>query len=721
MRAFGFLKSGGFVATLVCVLWFAGPVAHAADTAVTNSSAVVVFLAPTPTRDSNAEDDALERELASIPTLSTGILSATQGAYTTSQFVLDVTQGARVSNSAYDTAKPPALELGIPGLKSVARAPRELAHDRHRSPAGRTGSIVGSASQVEPWPAVLAHARSAPQLLDPGLLAAQIPGGGGYVPADGVQSGDGVIAADRRGLLAAVPALPDTLRSIAELQAHHRLVVADLSGGDGGYAELRRLAAARPAGELLIVVQRVSDEPDNTTAGQSGNELLWIAVAGRGAGGHTLTSQTTNQNGLIAAVDIAPTILAHLGLAIPAAMRGRTIQTGGTLDSAGLRALKARLGVITSRRLPAVAWLLVLWALLLVAARLPRGLARRRERSASLGVSSAWALRVGALALLWTPVAVLLPAALMPSRSAEFALLVGTCFALGMLTDRLIPWPRAPLAPALAAVLALTIDALAGTQLLMRSLLGPDPAFGARFYGIGNELKSGLAVLVFTAVAAALYPAVRSRRAAATMAGAGIVLAIVEGSARIGAGVGGVILVSAGTAVATVMLLPGTIDRKRILLVMAAPLVGLLALAALDLATAHGGGHFTGSVLDARSAGDIRDIIVRRYSAAWDELKNHLMPLATALALIASIAAVRRRERICTPVDSDPAWLAALAGGLTAGVIGALTEDSGPVLLVVAVFVLGCVLSYLWGKPASPEVAQAASRKGFSMRTEPIC
>ena len=301
--------------------------------------------------------------------------------------------------------------------------------------------------------------------------------------------------------------------------------------------------------------------------------------------------------------------------------------------------------------------------------------------------------------MLWAPVAVLLPAALEPTRTVEFALIVVTCFSLSALTDLLMPWPRAPLVPAVVAVIALTVDALAGTQLLMRSLLGPSPAFGARFYGIGNELKSGLAVLVFSAVAAALYPAVRSRRAATAMACAGIVLAIVEGSARIGAGVGGVILVSAGTAVATVLLLPGTLNRKRTLIVMAAPILGLIALAAIDLATAHGSGHFTGSVLDARSPGDIRDIVVRRYSAAWDELKNHLMPAATALALIVSYIAVRRRDRVLAPVASDPAWLAAVAGGLTSGVIGALTEDSGPVLLVVAVGTLGCVLSYLWGKP----------------------
>ncbi len=306
---------------------------------------------------------------------------------------------------------------------------------------------------------------------------------------------------------------------------------------------------------------------------------------------------------------------------------------------------------------------------------------------------------MGALALLWTPAAELLPAALEPGRAVEYAVLAATCFLLGALTDRLLPWPRAPIAPTLAAVVAFSVDALAGTQLLMRSLLGPNPIFGARFYGIGNELKSGLAVLVFAAVAGALYPAVRGRRAALAMACAGIALAAVEGSARIGAGVGGVILVSAGTAVATAVLLPGSLTRKRALVVLISPVVGLVALAALDLATAHGAGHFTGSVLHARSAGDVRDIIVRRYSAAYEELKHGLMPVATPLALIAGIVGVRRRERLLAPVAGDPAWLAALAGGLTAGVVGALTEDSGPVLLVVAVFALLCVLGYLWGRP----------------------
>ncbi len=596
-------------------------------------------------------------------------MSSAQGSYTTAQLMLDITQGSRVSTSVYSPQRPPALSL---------------------QPRGTAGAVV------EEWQAVLKRAHNAPQVLEPGLLASQITGGAGYVGIAGGDDQDGVAAANRDGRIVAlslgsVATLP---ARIAALNAREQLVVADLPTGAPGLSDLRALSTARGAGELEIVVQRAPDAP--------GNELLWVAVGGLG-GGHTITSQSTNQRGLISAVDLAPTILRHLGLAIPDEMRGKPIELDGSFNGAYLRSFKGRLNVIYGRRLGALACLFGAWALLMLAA-----LALRRYSA------RAWAARVGGLALLWTPVAVLVPAAFAPDRGVEDALLVLICFTLGALTDRLLAWPRAPLAPAIVAVVALTTDALAGTQLLARSLLGPNPELGVRFYGIGNELKSGLAVLVFAGVAAALYPAVRGRRAATTMAVCGIVLAVIEGAARIGAGVGGVILVSAGTAVATVLLLPGRLTRRRGLIVLISPVVGLVALAALDLTTAHGTGHYTGSVLHAHSAGEIRDIIVRRYTAAYDELKHGGMPFATVLALIVSAFGVRYHRRLLAPVDCDPGWLAALAGGVAAGVIGALSEDSGPVLLVVAVGVLGCVLSYLWGRPAdgltrrSPNTTRAA-------------
>jgi hypothetical protein len=600
-----------------------------------------------------------ERALASAHGMSVGLMSATQGSYSSTQLLLDIGQGARIAASAYDPSRTPALTVEI---------------------HGRAASVAG-------WPAALRRAYAAPQLLRPGLLGSSVPGGAGYAGTAGAGLLDALAATDRHGAVTATSlGSAQTLPArVAGLRAQRRLVVCDLPPGPAGVADLRALSAARASRELLIAVERAPDE--------RGHELLWAAIAGlAGGGARELSSHTTNQRGLIAAVDLAPTILDYLATPVPADMRGERIEPDGPLHGASLRALGRRLHVVGGRRLKALGCLLAAWALLLLGA-----LARPRERR---DAAQAWALRTGGLAVLWTPVAVLISAALEPSAAVEYATIVLACLLLAAATDALLQWPRAPLAPAVVAILALVLDALTGTQLLMRSLLGPNPILGTRFYGFGNELKSGLAVLVLAAIAAALYPAVRSRRAAVATGVLGALLATIEGAARLGAGVGGAILVAAGFAVAAVMLLPGGVSRRRVLLVLASPIVALVALALIDLATAHGSGHYTGSILHARSAGDLRDVIVRRYTAAWNELKNHAMPFATALALLYAIVGVRLRARLLAPVGGDPAWLAALAGGLTAGVIGMLSEDSGAVLLVVAMFTLGSVCAYVWGRPA---------------------
>jgi hypothetical protein len=622
------------------------PARHRAVAARPATGAVVLAFVPTG-----------ERALGRVGGLSVGLMSATQGSYTRAQMALDVGQGSRIASSSYEPTRAPALSL---------------------SPGSAGATVAG-------WGAAVARAQAAPQLLRPGLLASAVPGGAAYAGIAGADDLDAVVAADRSGHVGelSLGSAATLLARIARLVGHRRLVVTDLPAGATGRADLRALSARRAADELLLVVQR---------AGGGGDQLLWAGAAGlTGGGERELTSRTTNQRGLIAAIDLAPTILAHVGAKIPSDVRGERLETDGALDGSALRELRVRLQVVGGRRLKALGCLLAFWSLMLLAAGAVRGARGRAAR--------ALAMRVGALAVLWTPVAALIGASLEPGAAGEYATIVVSSVALAAITDALLPWPRGPLAPAIVAIIALVADALAGTQLLLRSLLGPNPILGARFYGFGNELKSGLAVLVLAAIAAALFPVHRGRTAALATAFAGIGLAAIEGAARIGAGVGGVILVSAGFAVATIVLLPGEFSRRRALLGLATPVVALVALAAVDLLTAHGGGHYTGSVLHARSAGDLRDLIVRRYGAAWRELKNHAMPAATALALGYAVYAVRNRVRLLAPVGGDAGWQAVLAGGVTAGVVGALSEDSGPVLLVVAVFTLGCVASYLWGRP----------------------
>src|SRR6202035_4861640 len=92
---------GGLAAALLCVALpgFCSAGATASVPQARAVSAWVVFVSPGPLPAGHSEDNAIETELSSIPTLSTGILSATQGAYKTDQLLLDITQGARVSYS----------------------------------------------------------------------------------------------------------------------------------------------------------------------------------------------------------------------------------------------------------------------------------------------------------------------------------------------------------------------------------------------------------------------------------------------------------------------------------------------------------------------------------------------------------------------------------------------------------------------------------------------
>jgi hypothetical protein len=294
---------------------------------------------------------------------------------------------------------------------------------------------------------------------------------------------------------------------------------------------------------------------------------------------------------------------------------------------------------------------------------------------------------------------ILVPAALgNPSRELEYAILIFGSFGLGWLTDRLMPWPRAPLIPAIVGLTAITVDLALGSHLITRSILGPNPGFGSRFYGVGNELKSGLMVLLLAGVAAALTGRPKSRRNASIVLGCGLALGAVLGSGRLGAGVGAAFIVAGASAVAAMMMLPGSMTRKRVAILVLSPVIGLALLAGLDALTAGGQGHLSNSVLSLNSFGAFFETVERRSTLAWQQLWREAMPVITLICLLAAAFAIRNR-RMFYPFDG-PIWPAALIGGLAGGLVGSVTEDSGPLLIVVATVTLAGVCSYLLGRPA---------------------
>jgi hypothetical protein len=155
----------------------------------------------------------------------------------------------------------------------------------------------------------------------------------------------------------------------------------------------------------------------------------------------------------------------------------------------------------------------------------------------------------------------------------------------------------------------------------------------------------------------------------------------------------------------TVLLLPGTLSRRTIVLAALVPFAAIAGLALLDLATG-GNGHFTRTILKADGPGALWDVVVRRYTLAFNNLRHGTMPFLTVLSLLSVAYAARYRERIYAPLRGSPVWRAALAGGLTASVVGALFNDSGPILLVFGVFLLACLTAYVRGAPGADDAGR---------------
>lgn len=639
---------------------------NAEESANRDENTAILVLIPQDTETPPSYSEEIAEGFAEIGPLSVGLLSATQGSYRREQALLDISQGARVSRSTYEPSEVPPVGLA---------------------------RMVGGGGVVEGWDAILERAETAPQTIEPGLLATSIPGGAAYV-GDATKLQETVIpATDRLGYVSSL-ALADTSDTAqrAIKQSHrYRLVVVATSPGRNGLRELRQILRLRRPGQLVIATQTPPLAPILP--------LLPIATAGLGESADDpvgrdatgLTSDTTNLPNLVAGIDIAPTILTHLGLEVPDEMTGKPIHAEGEREPAELTPFRDRLDELGPRRNAALAFVFVGWLILYLAAAAIAGRDRvaRRVR------------RIGGLSILWIPTVILVPAALgNPSREAEYALIGGLALLLGFLSDRFLPWPRATLLPAAVGLGVITIDLALGSQLITRSILGPNPGYGSRFYGVGNELKPALMVLLLAGLASILTGRPKSNRNALIVLVSGLLLGVVLGSGRLGAGVGAAIIVASATAVAALMMLPGSLTWKRIGLIVAAPVVGLVLLAVLDLATAGGQGHYS-SVLSGGGDGLAQDI-ERRSTLAWQQLWKGNMPIITLTCLLAAAFAIRNREMFRP--WAGPIWPAALVGGLAGGLIGSVTEDSGPLLIVVATITLVGVCSYLLGRPEGPRI-----------------
>lgn len=538
------------------------------------------------------------KQLARVPGVSPGLLSAGLGSVPAAQTYLDISQGNRVFDSLYDSELPQYVG----------------------------GGICGPAYSK----AVVERAESAPAEIVPGLLAATLAEHGQRCEVRGV-----------------------------------------------GLERLAALVRRLRGNDLIVAIGRAPPEE---------NGALAIGVAGRGFAGD-LTSDSTRTDGYVLSTDVAPTILARLGIAVPSQMSGQAIRSEGSVDVAAIESLGRRMAVISERRGPVIGVSLLVWLVLFGLAALVSS-----DRVGRV------AIRLAGLSIVYMPLLLLAGAALEPSQDSEQLLVMFGAPLLGALTLFLLGGLRALAAASGLVVLAYAIDVVAGSPLTSLSLLGPNPGLGVRFYGIGNELEALLGVLVIAGTGTALSgfsPRLVRRRAAVAFLLVAILAAAVFAAGRFGADVGAAIVLPIGGGVAAAAVAGER--RRTALLAIAAPLAVLALIAIADLLSGANA-HLTRSVLDAGGLGDLADVAQRRLQLSAHSFARPVvlffLPLVAALVVFAYL----RRERLDEWLHPTPALRAGLIGAVAATAVGTLANDSGALLLEIGTAYILVFAAYAWSE-----------------------
>ncbi|HET7053376.1 MAG TPA: hypothetical protein VFI09_05605 [Solirubrobacterales bacterium] len=353
-----------------------------------------------------------------------------------------------------------------------------------------------------------------------------------------------------------------------------------------------------------------------------------------------------------------------------------------------------RLWEVTDRRAPVIGVTLLVWV-----AAFGLAMAFDRNRAGRTGA------RLLALALVYLPLVCLAAAALEPSVGAERLLVMLGSPALAALTLAGLGGYAALAFACAATSLAYAIDLIGGSALTQLSIVGPDPAGGHRFYGIGNELESCLVVLILVGTGAALssfavpgHVQTPQRRVGDRGPAAFLVVAaiftFVFAYGRYGADVGAAISLPLGAAVAAALLA----GRRRLaLLAFLLPIPALVLLSAADLVTSANA-HLTKTVLDAKSGGDVPSVVGHRLSETVSSFARPVLVAGLPVAIAAATIAWLRRDVLAAWLRGLPAMRAALLGALATTLVGTLANDSGALLLEIGGAYLLVFIGFVWAE-----------------------
>ena len=514
------------------------------------------------------------------------------------------------------------------------------------------------------------------------------------------------VAIDPARYAAAFRAVWSAPRAVVLLEDSELARVGALVAATGRAGATRRPAAMSRLDELLGAVLALVDLTRDAvlvigpTHPPGDAQLTVAALAGPGTDARGMRSATTRRTGIVSIVDVAPTVLARLGVARPTAMEGTPWEASGPARDL-LAAQRAFVRDNDAAVLRDVLVQPVTYAYAITATVVTFiGLLVLRSRDRAGSRVALAAVEILALALVVYP-AVALLAQLLPF--AEWGP---------------VPWAVATIAVAIAggalvapargarpvvAVLGITgtvvaLDALSGSHLQYDNPFGYSPTVAARYTGLGN-----LTAALLTVAALLLGAVLASRRATRGVAVALLgAVVVVDAAPFWGADIGGILSLGPAFALAAWLWWDRPVRARTGVVAIGGTIALLTAATLVDLSRPRDRrthlGRLVQSVRDD-GWGRLGVVVRRKLDANLDQLLRSVWTWTVPLMLVALIVLaheVRRRGGLTRLGARVPARRGALVGLAVAAVLGGVLNDSGIavpgmmliVLLAVVIVVL---------------------------------
>ncbi|XVQ11070.1 hypothetical protein ACQP1W_00380 [Spirillospora sp. CA-255316] len=471
---------------------------------------------------------------------------------------------------------------------------------------------------------------------------------------------------------------------------------------DAAAAADRRIAqvvAAQPPGTTVLVAG-LSDIGVTPHLRVAAAETLG-ARDGRFARSGMLTSSATRQPGMVTLTDVTSTALMTLGLEQPKQAVGSPWRVQPSRMTTGERVEDLEDADVAAQAIRniqgAFFWVLggaqlLLYGLAVLALR------RRRWNTPESRAKILAGTRIVALVGGAAPVASFL-AGLLPwwqSGHPAPALVCAVVGFAGLVAGVAVagPWRRSVTAPGLVitgvTALVLAIDVMTGSRLQLNALMGYTALVAGRFYGFGNQAFSLFAVAVILSAAwLAEYPLRAGRRwlAVAIVAVVGVAAVAVDGLPAWGSDFGGVLAIVPAFAVLGLLIAGKRVSVPKLALFCLAGAALVLLISYLNARSANP--THLGRFWQDLVAGDAWDTVTRKFQAMLRSLGYwpFIIPLAGAVGFLffALVRPIKARTPLLERAYEHSATMRpALLSALTMGVAGTLANDSGVVILSVA-------------------------------------